>query len=98
MNGLTLRNPIVLGVALLLAVIVAAATFAIVPETKQAVVYRFEQPRRIVNGYRPGETLGESGAGLIARIPFIDRIVWVDKRVLDLDLENTRCCRPTSSA
>lgn len=90
MNGLTLRNPIVLGVALLLAVIVAAATFAIVPETKQAVVYRFEQPRRIVNGYRPGETLGESGAGLIARIPFIDRIVWVDKRVLDLDLENTQ--------
>ena len=77
-------------VALLLAVIVAAATFAIVPETKQAVVYRFEQPRRIVNGYRPGETLGESGAGLIARIPFIDRIVWVDKRVLDLDLENTQ--------
>ncbi|MET4896079.1 protease modulator HflC [Sphingomonadaceae bacterium jetA1] len=90
MNGLSMRNPILLGVAVLIAVIVAAATFAIVPETKQAVIYRFEQPRRIVNGYRPGEQVGESGAGLIARIPFIDRIVWVDKRVLDLDLENTQ--------
>jgi membrane protease subunit HflC len=89
-NGLSMRNPILLGVAVLIAVIVAAATFAIVPETKQAVIYRFEQPRRIVNGYRPGEQVGESGAGLIARIPFIDRIVWVDKRVLDLDLENTQ--------
>ncbi|WP_322964283.1 protease modulator HflC [Sphingomonas fuzhouensis] len=90
MNGLTLRNPIVLGVALLVAVILAAATFAIVPETRQAVIYRFGQPIGIVNSYRPGETLGDSGAGLIARIPFVDRIVWVDKRVLDLDLEKTQ--------
>lgn len=90
MNGLTARNPIVLGVALLIAVIIAASTFSIVPETRQAVIYRFEQPRRVVNGYRPGEELGDSGAGLIARIPFVDRIVWVDKRVLDLDLEKTQ--------
>lgn len=90
MNGLTLRNPIVLGVALLVAVILAAATFAIVPETKQAVIYRFGQPREVINGYRPGEAPGNSGAGLIARIPFFDQIVWVDKRVLDLDLEKTQ--------
>jgi len=89
-NGLTLRNPIVLGVALLVAVILAAATFAIVPETKQAVIYRFGQPREVINGYRPGEEPGNSGAGLIARIPFFDQIVWVDKRVLDLDLEKTQ--------
>ena len=28
-------------------------------------------------------------AGLILRVPFIERVTYVDKRVLDLDLENT---------
>jgi membrane protease subunit HflC len=83
------KNPVVLGIAALLLVILAAATFAIVPETKQAVVYRLAQPIRVVNRYQPGELPGNSGAGLIARVPFLDRITWVDKRTLDLDLENT---------
>jgi membrane protease subunit HflC len=90
-NGLSLnwRNPIVGAIATLLLVILAAATFAIVPETQQAVVYRLEQPIRVINRFQPGERLGATGAGLIARLPFIDRITYVDKRVLDLDLENT---------
>jgi membrane protease subunit HflC len=83
------RNPLVAVVAALVLMILAAATFAIVPEQQQAVVYRLEQPYRDVNRYQPGERLGATGAGLIARIPFIDRITYVDKRVLDLDLENT---------
>jgi membrane protease subunit HflC len=89
MNGLTWRNPVVVGIAALLLVIVAAATFAIVPETQQAVILRFEQPVGTVNQWRPNQPFGRTGAGLIARIPFIDKIVWVDKRVLDLDLEDT---------
>ena len=89
MTGIV-RNPVFIGIAALVLVIVAAATFAIVPETKQAVVYRLEQPIRTVNAYRSGETFGATGAGLIWRVPFLDRIVWVDKRVLDLDLENTQ--------
>jgi len=89
MNGLSWRNPVAIGIALLVLVIVAAATFAIVPETQQAVILRFEQPVGIVNQWRPNQPFGRTGAGLIARIPFIDKIVWVDKRVLDLDLEDT---------
>ena len=89
MNGLSFRNPVFAGIVALLLVIIAAATFAIVPETQQAVVLRFEQPVRTVNGYRAGEQFGRTGSGLIARIPFVDKIVWIDKRVLDLDLDNT---------
>ena len=89
MSEVNWKNPVVLGIAALLLVILAAATFAIVPETKQAVVYRLAQPIRVVNRYQPGELPGNSGAGLIARVPFLDRITWVDKRTLDLDLENT---------
>ncbi|GAA3706006.1 protease modulator HflC [Sphingomonas cynarae] len=89
MNELNWKNPVFFGIAALLLVILAAATFAIVPETKQAVVYRLAQPIRVVNRYQPNEQPGNSGAGLIARVPFLDRITWVDKRTLDLDLENT---------
>ena len=82
------RNPVGLGIAALLALIVTASTFAIVPETEQVVVVRWEQPQGIVNRWKTGEALGQTGAGLMARIPFVDRLVWIDKRVLNLDLEN----------
>ncbi|MBN8841075.1 MAG: protease modulator HflC, partial [Sphingomonadales bacterium] len=84
-----LRNPLALGFGALGAAIIAAATFAIVPETKQAVILRFENPVTTINQWQPGQVIGRTGAGLIARIPFIDKIVWVDKRVLDADLDNT---------
>ena len=87
------KNPVAIGIAALVLVILVAATFAVVPETRQAVVYRFGQPIRVINASSPGQQqigTGNSEAGLIARVPFLDRITWVDKRVLDLDLENTQ--------
>jgi membrane protease subunit HflC len=59
-----------------------------VPETRQAVILRLEVPTRTVNAWQPNRDFGNTGAGVIARIPFVDRIVWVDKRVLDVDLDN----------
>lgn len=89
MNAVSFRNPIVAGIIALLLVILAASTFAIVPETRQAVILRFGQPVRTVNAWQPNTPFGQTGAGLIARIPFVDRIVWIDKRVQDLELDNT---------
>ncbi|KHA63754.1 Protein HflC [Sphingomonas sp. T1] len=89
MNGLTWRNPLIAGAIALVLVILAAASFAIVPETQQAVILRFGQPIRTVNAYAPGQPFGQTGAGLIVRVPFIDRIVWIDKRVQDIELDNT---------
>lgn len=84
-----LRHPIAAGFAALAAMIVAASTFAIVPETHQAVVLRFEQPvGSPINQYRAGEQFGRTGAGLIARIPFVDRLVWVSKSILDVDYDD----------
>ncbi|MEG8039937.1 protease modulator HflC [Sphingomonas sp. LR60] len=84
-----MRNPIAIGMLALVLAILAAATFAIVPETQQAVVLRLNNPVRLVNQWQPGQMIGNTGAGVIARVPFIDKIVWVDKRVLDADLDNT---------
>lgn len=82
-----LRNPIPLAVALFTIVVVAMATLYTVPETKQAVVLRLGKPERIVNAYDAKAPFGTSGAGLIAKVPFIENVIFVDKRVLDLDME-----------
>ena len=80
------RNPLLWLGAVLVIVALALSSLVVVPETKQAVVIRFGQPVRIMNAYRPGEPFGRTGAGLAVKIPFFEQIVWVDKRVLDLDM------------
>jgi membrane protease subunit HflC len=82
-----LRNPIALAFALILLLVLLGSTFAVVPETKQAVVTRFGNPERIINAYQKGEQFGSTGAGLKARWPFIDKIVWIDKRILSIPME-----------
>ena len=81
------RNPIALAFFAILLLVLIGSTFAVVPETRQAVVVRFGEPQAIVNRYKQGETFGRSGAGLIARIPFVDRLVWIDKRIQSVDMD-----------
>lgn len=83
-----LRSPIGIAVSVIILLIVVMSTVAIVPETKQAVILRLEKPYRTVNAYRTGEQFGRTQAGPIFRLPFFDRVVWVDKRVLSVDLPN----------
>jgi membrane protease subunit HflC len=83
-----LKSPIALGVATILLLILVASTFAIVPETKQAVIVRFGEPQRILNRYRPNELYGRTGAGLAVRVPFVESIVWIDKRIQSIGLDN----------
>ncbi|HEU5482096.1 MAG TPA: protease modulator HflC [Sphingomicrobium sp.] len=64
------------GFAALALLFVLVTSFPVVPETKQAVVVRFGKVARIYNS-----------AGLAWRIPFAESIVWIDKRVLDVDMD-----------
>jgi len=80
------RSPWGIGALVVAGLLVLLSTVAIVPETKQAVILRLEKPVRTINAYRPNEVFGRTQAGVIFRIPFIDRVVWVDKRVLSIDL------------
>lgn len=82
-----IRNPMVLGVAALGVVLVFFNTLFIVPEGSQAVILNLEKPVHTINAWRPGETFGHTEAGLWAKWPFVERIVWVDKRVRDVELE-----------
>ena len=82
-----LRRPLFATVAAILALIVLLNTVVVVPETRQAIITRFGKPIYILNQYRADQPLGSAGAGLNWRIPFVDNLVWVDKRVLDVDME-----------
>jgi membrane protease subunit HflC len=82
-----LRNPIALAFAAILILVLIGSTFAVVPETRQAVIVRFGEAQRVINPYRTNEEFGRTGAGLIARVPFLEEIVWIDKRILSVDME-----------
>ena len=81
------RNPLLWGGAVLVLLALVLSSIAIVPETRQALILRFGEPVRIANRYDRHEEFGRTGAGLIARVPFVEQIVWVDKRVLDFDMQ-----------
>jgi membrane protease subunit HflC len=81
------RRPLISAVIAVIALLVLLSSFPIVPETKQAVVVRFGKPERILNRFEPGRPIGADGAGLSYRIPFVDQLVWIDKRVLSVDME-----------
>lgn len=81
------RRPILAGLIGFFVLLLIASTISIVPETRQGIVVRFGKPVRIINRYREGVPFGSEGAGLAARLPFAESIVWIDKRVLDVDME-----------
>ena len=83
-----LRNPIVLGVLAIVLLILIASTVSIVPETKQAVIVRFGEPQRVINRYHAQRAVRPLGAGLAFRIPFVEQIHFIDKRVLSVEMDN----------
>jgi membrane protease subunit HflC len=87
MTGFARRHPLLSGFVGLILLFALLTSFPIVPETKQAVIVRFGKPVRILNRYEAGRPIGTAGAGISYRLPFIDQIVWIDKRVQDVDMQ-----------
>lgn len=80
----TYRFPII---AVAVLIVAALSSLVVVPETQQAVVVRTGEPVRVINKFRPDVPYGETGAGIVPRIPFLERVQYVDRRVMDLDME-----------
>ena len=81
------RHPMLAAFTAAILLVAVLGSVSIVPETSQGVVTRFGKPVRIVNRYDVHQELGSVGAGLNAKIPFAESIVWIDKRVRDLDMD-----------
>ena len=87
MTGFIRSRPLITAILGVLALILLLGSFPIIPETKQAVVVRFNKPIGVFNQYKPGRPIGAAGAGINFRIPFVDQLVWIDKRVQDVDMQ-----------
>lgn len=74
-------------IAVGLLILAALSTLIVVPETQQAVIIRTGEPVSVVNRFRPDQEFGETGAGIWYRIPLIERVQYVDRRILNLDME-----------
>ena len=74
-------------IALAAVVFALLSSVVIIPETQQAVVIRFGDPVRVINRFNPNADFGKTGAGLSLRIPFVERLERIDKRLLTVDME-----------
>lgn len=74
-------------IALGLLVVALLSTVIIVPETKQAVIIRTGNPVAVVNRFSPNKPFGSTGAGIWYRLPMLDRVQYVDRRILNLDMQ-----------
>lgn len=68
--------------------LIALTSVVEVPETQQAVVLRFGEPVRVINPFKPTQDYGETGAGLSLRIPFAERLIRIDRRLLSVDMDS----------
>lgn len=78
MTDLIRHRPLLVGVVAAILLFLLVTAFPIVSETKQAVVVNFGKPSRI---------LGSTRAGINYRIPLVENIVWIDKRVQSVDMD-----------
>jgi len=67
-------NPIIIGVIVLALLVIIPMTVKIVPEYERGVLFRL------------GRLVGQRGPGLFLIIPFVDRMVKVDLRVITMDV------------
>lgn len=87
MNRSFLQNPLALGAAGLGLLVLLGMSVSIVPETQQAIVSSYGKPLRTVNAFKPKQQFGDRVTGLVFRIPFVEQIQFVDKRVLSVEME-----------
>ncbi len=69
----------VVGVVVLFVIVIASAAIRIVQEYERGVIFRL------------GRLIGAKGPGLFFIIPFVDRMVKVDLRVVTLDIPAQEC-------
>lgn len=83
---INVRNPFVWLFGGFLLLVLLSTTFFRVSETQQAIITRLGRPDRIVNAYDAREPFGRTGAGLVAKIPFFENVIFINKRIMDLDM------------
>ena len=82
------RHPVYAALGVLALAVLASLTVTVIPETKQGIILRYGQIQRVENPYRPRVPFGATEAGVTWRIPLIEQIQLIDKRILGVTLDN----------
>lgn len=81
------KNPVALGaVAVGIAILTSMSAYT-VAETDQVIITSYGKVKGTVNAYKKDTAFGQTNAGLHFRIPFVDQLQFVDKRVLNLQMD-----------
>ncbi|MGL6044238.1 MAG: protease modulator HflC [Sandaracinobacteroides sp.] len=83
---MTQRNLLLGGGVLLALLMLLVASVVRVPEDKQAIILQLGRPEATVNTYKPNQIFGDTGAGLVLKTPFLQNTIFVDKRIMSLDI------------
>ena len=67
----------------ILALVIITNTFFTVSEMQQAVVLQFGAPKNVINA-----PIGGNRAGLYVKVPFVQQVVYFDKRIQTADMES----------
>ena len=59
--------------------LLAASSVVLVSEGQQAVITRFGKPLSVINRFQPASAGNESGAGAVLKLPFVDRVIWLER-------------------
>ncbi len=81
------KNPIAIGAAAFGLLLLGSMSAYTVAETDQAIVTSYGKVKYPVNQYKKDRAFGSTDAGLHFRIPFVDQVQFIDKRVLNLQME-----------
>lgn len=81
------KNPVAIGAIAIGVALLGSMSAYTVPETKQAIVTSYGKVKYTVNAFRKDTEFGNTNAGLHFRIPFVDQVQYVDKRVLNLQMK-----------
>jgi len=74
------------GIVAAVALFLVASAVVKVREDQQAIILQLGRPVSTVNTYVPEAPFGETGAGLVLKKPFVQNVVYVDKRIRSLDI------------
>lgn len=83
---LTQRNVTIGAIAAGAAALLLSMAVVRVPEDRQAILLQLGRPVATVNTYQPNQRFGDTGAGLVLKNPLVQNAVFVDKRVMSLDI------------
>jgi membrane protease subunit HflC len=83
---MTQRNLMFAGSVLALLLLLLFVSVVRVPEDRQAIILQLGRPVATVNTWERNQLFGATGAGLVLKTPFVQNTIFIDKRIMSLDI------------